>query len=130
MGNLSVTANIPDGWVRCDGNTIKEGPWKGQATPNLNNGHYFLRGGTDSEMLDTESDSIRRHSHTVSLNERYTQWHDGKCSSCHRVGRGNDGRSEENRYISGTTSTSGGDETRPKNKKVVWLMRVPRVDEP
>jgi len=124
-GEFSVTDPvIPEGWARCDGTTINDGPWAGHTLPNLNHEHYFLRGGNDDDALEFESDSIRSHYH--SYHDRWAEWHDGH--STHRVGRGNDGRSEES--DSRSTGSYGGGETRPKNMKVVWLMRIPRESEP
>merc|ERR1712126_461024 len=53
-GKLSVSSVIPDGWQRCDGTIINDGPWEGSLTPNLNGEHYFLRGGSDTEYLEVQ----------------------------------------------------------------------------
>ena len=45
--NGKETADIPDGWMRCDGSVIPTpSVWAGQKTPDLNNEKRFLRGGT------------------------------------------------------------------------------------
>ena len=45
--NGKETADIPDGWMRCDGSVIPPpSVWAGQKTPDLNNDKRFLRGGT------------------------------------------------------------------------------------
>merc|ERR1719495_1402402 len=37
-----------DNWISCDGQMIKDGPYKGQTSPDLNKGQRFLRGGLSS----------------------------------------------------------------------------------
>jgi len=61
---------LPDGWVRCDGNAIPEpSPWAGKYTPNLNGGEKrFLRGGMDADVLTMEDDMVQRHAHGVTDN--------------------------------------------------------------
>ena len=57
-------ADLPDGWVRCDGSIIPHGSiWAGKQTPDLNNEKRFLRGATDKEMLTLEDDQIQDHEH-------------------------------------------------------------------
>ena len=54
------SATLLDGWMRCDGSLIPPpSPWAGKLTPNLNNDNLFLRGGHDTEYLDTEDDQIQ-----------------------------------------------------------------------
>ena len=51
---------LPDGWMRCDGYTIPPPSiWAGSVTPDLNGKKHFLRGGSDSEYLETEEDQIQ-----------------------------------------------------------------------
>ena len=53
------------GWIRCDGTTIPEPSiWQGLLSPNLNSDGFFLRGGSDAEVLDTQEDQIQDHGHT------------------------------------------------------------------
>jgi len=56
-------AQVPDGWVLCDGSVISKGIWAGSRTPNLNSGHYFLRGGSLSQQLAMETDQLQDHRH-------------------------------------------------------------------
>ena len=59
----SPRAPLPDGWLPCNGTTITNGPWRGQRTPDLNNGH-FLRGSDEGQALIFEEDQLFGHSHT------------------------------------------------------------------
>ena len=53
-------ADLPDGWIRCDGTTIPQPSiWAGSLTPDLNGQKHFLRGGSDAEYLETENDQIQ-----------------------------------------------------------------------
>merc|ERR1712136_132844 len=52
---------LPEGWMRCDGTLIPPPSiWAGLMTPELNNKKHFLRGGSDSEYLETEEDQIQK----------------------------------------------------------------------
>ena len=57
------TEALPDGWLPCDGSTITKGPWTGGKTPDLNSIGAFLRGGTDGNILEMESDQVQDHQH-------------------------------------------------------------------
>jgi len=60
----SLTAEaLPDGWLPCDGSTITKGPWTGGKTPDLNSIGAFLRGGTEDNILEVESDQVQDHQH-------------------------------------------------------------------
>merc|ERR1712037_793422 len=54
---------LPDGWLPCDGSTITKGPWTGGKTPDLNSIGAFLRGGTEENILEVESDQVQDHQH-------------------------------------------------------------------
>jgi len=57
-------AELPEGWVKCDGTTVPHGSiWAGLTTPDLNGQNLFLRGGDDSQVLEMESDQIEDHEH-------------------------------------------------------------------
>ena len=45
--DTSHQSSIPDQWQACDGSAIKEGPWAGRKTPDLNLSKRFLRGGVE-----------------------------------------------------------------------------------
>ena len=52
--------------VRCDGNTIPEPSiWAGKLTPDLNGEKRFLRGNSDSNVLNLEEDQMQDHKHTL-----------------------------------------------------------------
>ena len=55
--------DLPDGWLPCNGSTITKGPWTGGKTPDLNSIGAFLRGGTDENILEVESDQVQDHQH-------------------------------------------------------------------
>merc|ERR1719458_1270097 len=78
--------SLPEGWVRCDGATIPEpSVWAGQLTPNLNGERRFLRGASDSEVLNLEEDQMQDHKHQVSdpghfhkYDDKYSNHADGE----------------------------------------------------
>ena len=156
---------LPEGWIRCDGTTIPPPSiWAGSKTPDLNNNKHFLRGGSDSDYLESEDDQIqdleislidpghthseKGHQHTSTTDKFYdpgfvcnmdskksgNEWHE--CST-HDFSQ--DWWTEYHRPISfehieiysAETKISfemadyrRGDETRPVNTKVIWIMRV------
>ena len=168
---------LPEGWIRCDGTTIPPPSiWAGSTTPDLNGNKHFLRGGSDSEFLETEEDQIQDlqlsikdpgHTHSAGshnhdpIDDRYIALSDHMCS--HNYGSKEQDSSGQwlywecfdhigdNGYIpddwwystkhsvsteqitinSGSTSISleqanyrAGEETRPVNTKVIWIMRI------
>jgi len=176
-----LAADVPLGWVRCDGNVIPEpSVWHGSLTPNLNGEGLFMRGGADSSVLEVEQDQMQDHihvdsghthsdsghthsdsghshtdaGHTHPYSDTYTDWpsnigpHDGdsqgelenfgvdhsKTSSSSQANIQSSVANIQTAYASIQTSSSGiggiteeyrrGSETRPKNMKVVYLIRV------
>jgi len=144
------TVNLPEGWVRCSGETIPEpSVWAGQLTPNLNGEKRFLRGSPDSEMLKMEEDQMQDHKHTVS-DPGHSHSYDDKYTNHAGHDEGHWGPRESDkthdRYDKSHASTSAksptgitvqgvaskfreidvgvGDETRPKNMNVIYIMRV------
>lgn len=154
---------IPNGWVPCDGRQIPSpSVWAGAKTPDLNKEGRFLRGGSEEEARQTQSDAMQDHQHE-------DNGHRHSASSSSSAGRHRHGYSDRSTFynsrkllfhydyggskagygyidrdtdyasitISTTTSvdkaTSGignikstyrkSDETRPKNMRVVWIMR-------
>ena len=140
------TVNLPEGWVRCSGETIPEpSVWAGQLTPNLNGEKRFLRGAPDSEMLKMEEDQMQDHKHTIS-DPGHTHNYVDKYPQRETNDQGFDGPSassfdsKEDRWDKSHTSTTAskhtgmtvqgvssgrhGSETRPKNMNVIFIMRV------
>jgi len=120
--------SLPEGWLPCDGTHIeKPSVWAGMRTPNLNDGDYgFLRGGSHSEVLLTEEDSFKSHDHY------YRDYFFGNCGF---DGGEHIGSSNWNVCNSGCdadpmcktyhwSSDTGSSETRPKNTKVLYIMKV------
>jgi len=138
-------ATIPDGWTKCDGSVIAKGQWSGKTTPNLNSENRFLRGGADEEILEFQEDAIVDHehyetAHSHGYEDLWRQFLNEPDPDIYESGidRGDDlyGHHE---YTSRTTDKASGIvgkvkvegnvhtstiETRPKNMKVVWIMRT------
>ena len=129
---------------RCDGSVIPQpSPWAGQRTPNINGENRFLRGGSDSIMLQRQEDSIQSHTHTVTdpghthgYDDRVPNFDDddqGHYGPFH-ADTGNDrfdkshwstsGRSWTGIRVTGVSGARTSSETRPKNLRVVYIMRV------
>jgi len=119
---------IPVGWKRCDGSSIIDGPWKGKSTPNLNGDNYFLRGGVDADYLEVQDHAIAGHTHTYAHQYIYDSNGDDHMD----VGWGETWNYKSASETSTTDACDKGkekkeecdNETRPKNMKVVWLMKV------
>merc|ERR1712126_132292 len=143
-----LTQNHPTGWIRCDGSVIPQpSPWAGQKTPNINGENRFLRGGIDGVMLQTQDDSIQSHTHSVT-DPGHAHGYIDKWPSCayfekiHQDGIAGpkDCDKSRDRYDQSHASTSKrsfsgvkvtgvqgarfDSETRPKNLRVVYIMRV------
>jgi len=142
--NAPHTENLPYGWMRCDGSIIPSpSPWAGQHIPNINGEKRFLRGSVDSEMLQTEEDSIQSHTHGVS-DPGHSHGYDDKWPSCgssvdgiigpdgcdtagDRFDNSHPSTSKAGHTGISVTGAQGAridSETRPKNIKVVYIMRV------
>jgi len=115
---------LPEGWVECDGTPIAEGDWQGEKTPDINGEERFLRGSHKENVLVTESDQVKSHSHSYEdfsyRNagpgfDNYKWDSSGTCTDC-----------DDDPVLQKKTNTgtSGGDETRPKNVRVVYIMRI------
>lgn len=115
LKDLTNTPSLPDNWVECNGQTLSDSNsvYDGVTIPDLNNPvgsglkGRFLRGHASSG--ETESSQNLEHSHTV---------------KDALPGSGEPGfeSNESNDYSS--TGSSGGDEARPHNYSVVWIMRI------
>ena len=69
MPEKDISAQLPECYVPCDGSEITLGIWKGHRTADLNNAKRFLRGGSVSNALKIEEDSLQEHTHYHSLND-------------------------------------------------------------
>ena len=126
-GYEGETIDLPPGWQRCDGSTIEHpSPWAGMLTPDLNNEKRFLRGWHDEEQLTLEEDAFKSHAHSTAdayLNNGY-RCHTGM-THVDTVGYSN-GHSMDDwiceRQI--TSGSTGGEETKPKNMNVIFIIRV------
>ena len=128
---------------RCDGSTITApSPWAGEMTPDINGESRFLRGGSDRYQLETEEDSLQQHTHGVSdpghKHGFYDKFNGKDWSNGHWGPNGAD--QHNNRYDKNHWSTSmkansniqvtnvnnarTSGETRPKNIRVVYIMKV------
>merc|ERR1719495_925340 len=143
--NTAHTENLPVGWIRCDGSVIPSpSPWAGQKTPNINGENRFLRGGIDSTMLQKQDDSIQGHTHSVS-DPGHSHGYDDKWPSwAHPAINGhwgpNGADTQTDRFdqshpstsnkaasgvkVNGVQGARADSETRPKNIRVVYIMRV------
>ena len=156
-----MNATIPSGWQRCDGSNITEGPFAGLKTPDLNGYRYFLRGGDDSTVTTTESDTVHDHTHDVNdPGHHHSTGSDGEKNTYLPVAEWNKNVDTKPKYDSGCFETQGsgcttwgyttasdhshtvhsaasgvsvgyvssfytpGNETRPKNMAVIYIMRI------
>jgi len=147
--NTEDTVDLPDGWVRCDGGTIPHPSiWAGKYTPNLNGEKRFLRGGFDSDQLKFEEDQIQDHlhefidpGHSHPYVDRYPTWkpdtheeeHWGPAHSDKSWDRWDEpfhvttSSIETGISVKGVQTNStfrSGEETRPKNMNVIFIMRI------
>ena len=119
---------LPAGWVKCDGSVIPKGIWKGQKTPDINGEERFLRGSSKSNLLDVEDGQVQ----TLTYDD-YT-WAVECPSSRSKTGQGTPGYTpghpwfpDQNDFHCKRTSNvggTGGDETRPKNIRVIYIMKI------
>ncbi len=133
---------LPDGWVECNGQVLEAtgSPLHGQVIPDLNASGRFLRGATESGILQddmmqnhTHPDAGHYHSFNLSNNgypdgggdrtpENYwMEWYRGNniWKNTNTTYANLQGPSEW-----GGNSPRVGNETRPVNMSVVWIMRV------
>ncbi|MFO0722716.1 MAG: hypothetical protein U1E65_02955 [Myxococcota bacterium] len=139
-----VPALDPDsGWVECDGQTINDpgSPMNGQVVPDLNGGARFLRGGATSGVFQVDNLQGHRHidsghSHTflrppfnntdTPVNPLVPMNYQGNVPNfAHRdttsVATANIGLPTDD---SPQNTVRYGNETRPTNMSVVWIMRI------
>jgi hypothetical protein len=128
-------AGYPENWVECDGRTIQFGPWSGLSTPDINTSNRFLRGGTIEQAFELEEDAFQEHYH-----EHYHDYYEYDKAQPGRTYGDGDGTPRYITFSSFYGSTQGAEhgkivagdkvttarfatETRPKNIKVVYLMK-------
>jgi len=118
---------LPDGWKECDGSQIVGGIWNGQYTPNINGQERFLRGSSENRVLDIEDDEVRGHTHKYTdyalfsvftgVPAGWTEWK--------REGwEQGDDNDDHYCYKESDTTSSGEGETRPKNIRVVYIIKI------
>lgn len=135
-------SQIPDGWQRCDGSVIPSpSQWEGQRTPNINGEKRFLRGGSDRNQLITEEDSLQEHTHGVSDPGHRHRYHDkwtnfngnghlgpGSVDDEHDDWDRDHARetnlAQSNIRVTNVSGARTSGETRPKNIRVVYIMKV------
>jgi hypothetical protein len=139
--NSHTTENLPDGWQRCDGSVIPApSKWEGEKTPNINGEERFLRGGLDGVQLHEEEDSMQAHTHGVSdsghshgYDDKYTDYNDGfkgpgsedwKSDRYDQSHSRTTNTAYSNIKVTDVSGARTSGETRPKNIRVVYIMKV------
>lgn len=133
---------LPDGWVECNGQVLEAtgSPLHGQVIPDLNASGRFLRGATESGILQDDMMQNHRHLdsghyHSFNLsNNGYPDGHSDRTANNYWMEhwRGNNIWKNTNTThadLQGPSDWGGntprvGNETRPVNMSVVWIMRV------
>ena len=135
---------IPECWVECNGQLITKGIWNGEKTPDLNEARRFIRGGPLSEALDSQEDSIQQHTHHINdpghthgyvydflankhyLDDSFFNWvgkEEGEKGVEHSH-RSTTNQQYSGVEVSGVNEGQYSEETRPKNMKVTFIMKV------
>ena len=125
---------------RCNGSVIlAPSPWEGETTPNINGEARFLRGGVDSVQLETEEDSLQAHTHDVSdsghdheYNDEYNDIANFRIAygdslnyfAYHYSHASTTNTATSNIKVTDVNGARTSDETRPKNIRVVYIMKV------
>merc|ERR1719167_187981 len=146
--NMSI--DLPEGWVRCDGNLIPHpSAWAGYTTPNINGLHKFLRGGADEAELTLEDETTKLPDHThnaTATADATSKPHSHSYNDQHLGGSGNvcsglywdqvntgyttgettvEVEVTVNVEVEGVSTLSKSvNETRPTNMNVIYIMRV------
>lgn len=118
----NVPSSLPGEWVECNGQTISDSdsPLDGVTLPDLNGEERFLRGNSTSGTL--QSDQLGSHDHTLRLGEfsDLGNHFDSSRAAGSQSSLSSSNQTERNEPIENT----GGNETRPINMSVVWIIRV------
>ncbi|MCP4137408.1 MAG: hypothetical protein GY754_40955 [bacterium] len=132
--DLPGMPDIPEGWVECNGNLItdEDSPLYGQNTPDLNGQKMFLRGGTQSNIF--QEDQFESHNHGgktgfgVDISGTNAARDYANCGSGHYPHYVyNYNCPTYANFLEGhkhTIGSDGGEETRPVNMSVIWIMRI------
>ena len=140
--------------MKCDGSVInyQNSPWKGSRVPNLNGGGRFLRGGSASQVLTMQEDTVEDHTHSVSdpghshsdkghrhsftkikreydfatplgIN-KYFQDYVPESTFSTNIGHASITTNRANIRVGSMNTSNKGTETRPKNMIVEWIIKV------
>ena len=139
--------DLPDGWLPCDGRSIENGLWAGRVTPDLNTNGHFLRGGQENNAMEFEEDQMQDHEHADAGHSHSSPPHSHPYTDSYPAGIGHYYMNSGGVFMydfdhSKTTSTASvtiesaesniggvsssyrnGAETRPRNMKVIWVMK-------
>jgi len=121
LKDLTNTPSLPDNWVECNGQTISDSDsvYDGVTIPDLNGAvdtglkGRFLRGHNNSG--ETENSQNLEHTHTVKRTNGSEYTSQNKYEQAMSADR------ESSNF---NTGSNGGDEARPHNYSVVWIMRI------
>eukprot|EP00088_Acartia_fossae_P031281 TRINITY_DN32194_c0_g1_i2.p1 TRINITY_DN32194_c0_g1~~TRINITY_DN32194_c0_g1_i2.p1 ORF type:complete len:295 (-),score=49.49 TRINITY_DN32194_c0_g1_i2:160-1044(-) len=151
VGPIISKGDLPGGWQLCDGSSIDGTPYY---TPELNKSGRFLRGTTAQMSDWTyQEDMLRKHKHgindpghshvdgghthgyhdeLVNYNQEWDAriFHRGKWAKYYNyhktseVSHANIQTSKSGIEVLDAIASFAGEETRPKNMAVIWIMRV------
>ena len=137
--------DLPEGWVICNGTIIPKGVWSGEKTPNLNGEGRFLRGGAPHLVLNMEDHMVQDHTHIDNGHTHEDAGHSHPYEDCGQgimtidghdypaaanncvnkashISKANIQKSKVN--MGGIESGHSGNETRPINMRVIWIMKA------
>ncbi len=137
--SLRGTPALPNGWVECNGQTISDGdsPYNGQGVPDLNGERRFLRGSDVSGKL--QDDQIQSHKHVEPGHQHYVgvnghgqpggfgDYVTSYNGNVYTPGQTNPVQvqlGDAVDLLTGATTLRVGNETRPINMSVIWIMRI------
>ena len=137
--------DLPEGWVICNGTIIPKGVWKGEKTPDLNGEGHFLRGGAPHLVLNMEDHMVQDHTHIDNGHTHEDAGHSHPYEDCGQgimTIDGHDYPAAANQCVDKTSHISkaniqkskvnmggieyghSGNETRPINMRVIWIMKA------
>ena len=120
--------SLPSGWVFCDGSKIEGGIWDGRTTPNLNGERRFLRGGNENDVLKLEDEETNYRDIYFLPDFTHDNGDRGHAFSCSDYGGEElfalEIESLDDNPDDFLCERKGGDENRPKNMNILWIMKV------